>query len=79
MDSAYQKVLAQIDADNDHVVALTQDLVRIPSVNPKFQTGEGINRESDVQDRIETELKELSCDIKPVSYTHLTLPTTPYV
>ena len=64
MDSAYQKVLAQIDADNDHVVALTQDLVRIPSVNPKFQTGEGINRESDVQDRIETELKELSCDIK---------------
>ena len=43
MDSAYQKVLAQIDADNDHVVALTQDLVQIPSVNPKFQTGDGLN------------------------------------
>ena len=59
MTAAYEAVLAAIEADHDHVVALTQDLVRIPSVNPKFQTEEGLNREADVQDRIGEELAGL--------------------
>jgi len=64
MADALQAVLKQIEKDHDHVVALTQDLVRIPSVNPKFQLEEGLNRESDVQDRIEAELSSLGCSIE---------------
>lgn len=63
MDKALKAVLDVIDADQDHVVALTQDLVRIPSVNPKFQTQQGLNREGDVQDRVEEELRPLGFDI----------------
>ena len=62
-DAALQAVMNAIDADSDHVVALTQDLVRIPSVNPKFQSEQGLNRESDVQDRIEEELSSLGFGI----------------
>ena len=64
MHKALKSVLEIIDKDRDHVVALTQDLVKIPSVNPKFQLQEGLNRESDVQDRIEQELRSLGCEIK---------------
>jgi acetylornithine deacetylase/succinyl-diaminopimelate desuccinylase family protein len=63
MKTALQAVLDVINADQDHVVALTQDLVRIPSVNPKFQAEQGLNREADVQDRIEEELRPLDFDI----------------
>lgn len=63
MDKALQAVLDVIEADKDHVVALTQDLVRIPSVNPKFQVQQGLNRESDVQDRIEQDLRPLGFGI----------------
>ncbi|MCO6048762.1 M20 family metallopeptidase [Mesorhizobium sp. RP14(2022)] len=47
-----------IEKDRDFVIGLTRDLVRIPSVNPKFETGEGLNRESDVQALLEPFLKE---------------------
>lgn len=63
MDKALQAVMDVIEADQDHVVALTQDLVRIPSVNPKFQAERGLNREGDVQDRIEEELRPLGFEI----------------
>ncbi|UYV35762.1 ArgE/DapE family deacylase [Rhodobacteraceae bacterium D3-12] len=59
MDTALKAVIEAIEADKDHVVALTQDLVRIPSVNPKFQIEQGLNREADVQDKIEKELGSL--------------------
>jgi len=59
MGSALEKVLNVVEADHDHVVELTRDLVRIPSVNPKFQGEEGLNRESGVQDRIAAELEPL--------------------
>ncbi|MFK7751083.1 MAG: M20 family metallopeptidase [Sedimentitalea sp.] len=64
MDKALKAVLDAIDTDRDHVVSLTQDLVRIPSVNPKFQPQQGLNRESDVQDRIEQELRPLDFAIE---------------
>lgn len=48
MDTALKAVIDAIEADKDHVVSLTQDLVRIPSVNPKFQAEQGLNREADV-------------------------------
>ena len=63
MSKALQAVLDIVEADKDHVVSLTQDLVRIPSVNPKFQVEQGLNRESDVQDRVQDELQSLDFDI----------------
>ncbi|MEM7445299.1 MAG: ArgE/DapE family deacylase [Pseudomonadota bacterium] len=60
MADAKDAVLAAIDVD--HVVALTQDLVRIPSVNPKFEVKQGFNREADVQARIAEELSDFELD-----------------
>ena len=59
MTDAKQAVWEAIDADPDFVTELTRELVRIPSVNPKFETGEGLNREGDVQDLLEGRLKEI--------------------
>lgn len=64
METALKAVIDAIEIDKDHVVALTQDLVRIPSVNPKFQAEQGLNREADVQDRIEEELRPLDFRIE---------------
>ena len=55
---ARQAVWAAIDGDPDYVVALTRELVRIPSVNPKFEPNPEINREAEVQDVLEARLKE---------------------
>ena len=48
-----------IDAERDYVVGLTRDMVRVPSVNPKFETGEGLNREADVQSLLAPHLEPL--------------------
>lgn len=47
--SAVEKVVRRVEEDRDMVVELARELVRIPSVNPKFEVGEKINREADVQ------------------------------
>jgi acetylornithine deacetylase len=57
-EKAIAAVQADIEKDRDFVVALTQELVRIPSVNPKFQLDPALNRESAVQDHIEPILKK---------------------
>ncbi|SOC46381.1 acetylornithine deacetylase [Rhizobium subbaraonis] len=54
-----ETVTALIERDRDWVVDLTQRLVRIPSVNPKFNLDPAVNREADVQKLIETELKTM--------------------
>ncbi|NVP57431.1 M20 family metallopeptidase [Mycoplana rhizolycopersici] len=54
-----ETVTALIEKDRDWVVDLTQRLVRIPSVNPKFNLDPAVNREADVQKLIETELKTI--------------------
>jgi len=59
MTSAEEAVLTAIERERDYVVALTQDLVRIPSVNPKFQKEQGLNGEADVQARLTGELGSL--------------------
>jgi acetylornithine deacetylase len=48
-----------IESDREYVVTLTRDLVRIPSVNPKFETGDGLNREADVQALLAAHLEPL--------------------
>ena len=49
--SAEDDAKKAVDAciDRDFLVGLVGDLVRIPTVNPKFETSDGLNRESDLQ------------------------------
>ncbi|RVA21498.1 M20/M25/M40 family metallo-hydrolase, partial [Mesorhizobium sp. M7D.F.Ca.US.004.03.1.1] len=51
-------VQAEIEADRDWLIGLTRDMVRIPSVNPKFEPNPAINREADVQALLEPILKQ---------------------
>lgn len=48
---------AEVEGARDALVALTRDLVRIPSVNPKFQTDPALNREAEVQGLLEPLLR----------------------
>jgi acetylornithine deacetylase len=56
--TAIAAVTSAIEADRDWVVELTQKMVQIPTVNPKFETGATINREADLQSMLEPVLKE---------------------
>lgn len=57
-DEIIAGVQAAIERDRDWVVGLTRDMVRIPSVNPKFEPDPAINREADVQALLEPILKD---------------------
>ncbi|MDQ0473519.1 M20 family metallopeptidase [Labrys wisconsinensis] len=57
IEAAVAAVQAEIEGNRDWVVNLTRDLVRIPSVNPKFQAEAGLNREADVQALLEPILR----------------------
>ena len=57
-DAIIADVQAQIEKDRDWVIKLTQDMVRIPSVNPKFEADAAINREADVQALLEPLLQD---------------------
>ncbi|MEX0407835.1 ArgE/DapE family deacylase [Aquibium sp. LZ166] len=52
-----------LDAERDYATDLTQKLVRIPSVNPKFIKDPEQNREPAVQDVVEGELKSIGMSI----------------
>lgn len=56
-DAAVAAAQAEIDKDRGWVIGLTSDMVKIPSVNPKFETRQGLNREADVQALLEPILK----------------------
>ncbi|MCP4317822.1 MAG: ArgE/DapE family deacylase [Hyphomicrobiales bacterium] len=58
MSDAIKDVWEKIDAGSDFVVELTSELVKIPSVNPKFQVDAELNREPEVQDRVQKQLEE---------------------
>lgn len=59
-----EQVRAAVRADAPGLTALLQQLVRIPSVNPKFQRDAALNKESDVQDVIEAELTGLGFSVR---------------
>ncbi|RLL64648.1 ArgE/DapE family deacylase [Ochrobactrum soli] len=48
-----------LETDRDWLIELTRDIVRIPSVNPKFHSESRVNREADVQAHLERHLKEM--------------------
>jgi acetylornithine deacetylase len=58
-NDAVRAVWETIDANPDYVVNLTRDLVRIPSVNPKFVENPKQNNEPAVQKRLQQELEQL--------------------
>ncbi|WP_246684623.1 hypothetical protein [Mesorhizobium sp. B2-7-1] len=63
MSDTISAVWKAVEEDRDYVVGLTRDIVRIPSVNPKFQADPAINREADVQTRLAGELEALGFGI----------------
>jgi acetylornithine deacetylase/succinyl-diaminopimelate desuccinylase family protein len=58
-DALFAELDAEVERETPYLVALLQKLVRIQSVNPKFERAEGLNQESEVQDAIEAELAGL--------------------
>ena len=59
IDDAIVRVQERIDADPAYVTELTRELVRIPSVNPKFERAAGLNGESEVQALVRSRLDEI--------------------
>ncbi|MGI3168581.1 M20 family metallopeptidase [Pseudooceanicola sp. C21-150M6] len=55
--TALDKVFDNIDANQDRVLSLTQEMVRIPSVNPKFEKKQGLNNEPLMCALVEDRLK----------------------
>jgi acetylornithine deacetylase/succinyl-diaminopimelate desuccinylase-like protein len=49
MTTAVAAVMEHIESKRSELVELVRELVRIPSVNPRFEVGEGLNREAGVQ------------------------------
>ncbi len=52
-------VLTELGRDETFLVDLTQRLVRIPTVNPKFEADPAINREADLQDMLQGVLDDI--------------------
>jgi acetylornithine deacetylase len=57
-----ERITQAVDASADELVALVQDLVRIPSENPKL-TGKEDGGESAVQDYLEPRLAAIGCSL----------------
>lgn len=62
-EAAVKAAWKAIDDERSYATDLTQKLVRIPSVNPKFIRDPDQNRESAVQDLVEAELKSIGMSI----------------
>ncbi|WP_412066819.1 M20 family metallopeptidase [Rhizobium sp. SYY.PMSO] len=64
VEEAVADVWSRLDAGPDRAVGLTSDLVRIPSVNPKFQVEPEEGLERQVQELIAGELSGCGLDIR---------------
>lgn len=60
--NAIDKVWSFLDQESDYAQDLTQRLVRIPSVNPKFQLDPAQNKEAAVQDAIQSETEAMGLE-----------------
>lgn len=63
-EEAIKKVWQVLDQERGYVIDLTQRMVRVASVNPKFVIREGQNDEAGVQDIVEAELARIGYDNK---------------
>lgn len=64
VEAAVKAAWKAIDEERGYATELTQKLVRIPSVNPKFVKDPLQNRETDVQDLVESELTSIGMSIE---------------
>ncbi|RXH31895.1 acetylornithine deacetylase [Bradyrhizobium nanningense] len=64
LEAAVKAAWKFIDEERSYATELTQRLVRIPSVNPKFVKDSLQNRESEVQDLVESELTSIGMTIE---------------
>ena len=51
-ETAVRAVVDFIDDHRERVIDIVRELVQIPTVNPKFETGDAINREPEAQGRV---------------------------
>ena len=70
---AVAAVLAELARDEAFLFGLTQQLVRIPTVNPKFEPDPAINRETELQRVLQAALD----DIGMVTESHDVFPDRP--
>lgn len=65
---AKRRVVSQLASDETFLIDLVRDLVRIPTVNPKFEVDASLNREADLQDHLKGVLEEigLTCELSEV-------------
>ena len=52
-------VVSQIERSRDYLIDLTRRLVRVPTVNPKFEVDDEINREVEAQQLLRKEMDQL--------------------
>ncbi len=57
---AVAAVLAELERDEAFLIDLTRQLVRIPTVNPKFEADPAINREAELQRQLHATLDEIA-------------------
>jgi acetylornithine deacetylase/succinyl-diaminopimelate desuccinylase family protein len=55
-------VIAEVEQDADFLVALTRALVRIPTVNPKFEIDPSLNREAELQRYLRVVLDDIGME-----------------
>lgn len=49
----------RIEKEKEYLIELTREMVKIPTVNPKFELDENLNREAEFQNFLEPELQSL--------------------
>jgi len=54
----YKKIREILNNEKDFLINLTQEIVKIPSVNPKLENNPELNKEAEVQDVLEKILTE---------------------
>ncbi|TCP55037.1 acetylornithine deacetylase [Tamaricihabitans halophyticus] len=59
VQAAITRVLDEVERQRDFPVELARELMRVPTVNPKFEEAPGINREPEAQDIVAARLAEL--------------------
>ena len=62
MKSEVAAIVAQIERDREYLIDLTRRMVRIPTVNPKFEANPAINREDELQRMLRAELDALGME-----------------